>query len=229
MAKKIENDNEKKTKKVNNTTKSEIKAKVVENDNKKKEIKNSVKDLETVRVENKKVNYNKKVKYKTAEQEEMIKFFGVIVVVLICVALVYLVTRVFVTKDLFKDDAKKEQPVAASVNYSVTSVGQILNRPYDSYYVLVFDANGDYSVDMNNLLIDYNNKEQNDNKLHAYTVDLGNHLNKDFYDSKAPNPKAQSVQEFKFGDVTLLKVKNGKVEKYITDLEKMKTELGIDK
>ena len=56
-------------------------------------------------------------------------------------------------KDLFnKEETKTEETVQGSVNYSVASVGQILNRPYDEYYVFVYDTTGDYATDMNSLL-----------------------------------------------------------------------------
>ncbi len=167
----------------------------------------------------------KKVKYRTAEQDEMLKFLGVIAVVVVCVALLYVLTRVFVTKDLFnKEETKTEETVQGSVNYSVASVGQILNRPYDEYYVFVYDTTGDYATDMNSLLTKYNSKEK---KLHAYKVDLSNYLNKEYYKPKEVNEKASTVADFKFGDITLIKVKNGKIDKYLTDYSKMQTELAI--
>lgn len=167
----------------------------------------------------------KKVKYRTAEQDEMLKFLGVIAVVVVCVALLYVLTRVFVTKDLFnKEETKTEETVQGSVNYSVASVGQILNRPYDEYYVFVYDTTGDYATDMNSLLTKYNSKEK---KLHAYKVDLSNYLNKEYYKPKEVNEKASAVADFKFGDITLIKVKNGKIDKYLTDYSKMQTELAI--
>lgn len=168
----------------------------------------------------------KKVKYKTAEQEEMRKFILVIVVVLVCVGAVYLLTRAFVTKDLFdkKDENNTEEVVEGVVNYSVAIVGQILNRPYDQYYVVVFDREGDYSSDMSSLVSAYNIGED---PLHVYVVDLSNKLNKDFYDPENVNNKAKSASEFKFGDITLIKVKKGKVDKYITDYAKMQKELKV--
>lgn len=173
-------------------------------------------------------NKQKKVKYRTAEQEEMIKFLGVILVVVVCVLLVYFLTRAFVTKDLFnkKDENQSEEVVQGSVNYSVASVGQILNRPYDEYYVFVYDSTSDYATDMVSLKSEYNSSEK---KLHTYTVDLSNYLNKDYYKPKDVNTKATKVSEFKFGDITLIKVKNGEVSKYITDYTKMQSELKITK
>lgn len=168
---------------------------------------------------------NKKVKYKTAEQEEMVKFFWVIVVVLLCVGAVYLLTRAFVTKDLFdKKEETTEEVVEGSVNYSVAIVGQILNRPYDEYYVVVFNSEGDYYSDMTSLVSSYN---MLDNHLHVYVVDLANKLNEGYYDAENVNTKAISVSEFKFGDITLIKVKKGQVNKYITDYAKMQKELKV--
>lgn len=176
-------------------------------------------------MEKEKNTKQKKVKYRTAEQDEMLKFLGVIAVVVVCVTLLYVLTRVFVTKDLFnKEETKTEETVQGSVNYSVTSVGQILNRPYDEYYVFVYDTTGDYATDMNSLLTKYNSKEK---KLHAYKVDLSNYLNKEYYKPKEVNEKASAVADFKFGDITLIKVKNGKIDKYLTDYSKMQTELAV--
>lgn len=176
-------------------------------------------------MEKEKNTKQKKVKYRTAEQDEMLKFLGVIAVVVVCVALLYVLTRVFVTKDLFnKEETKTEETVQGSVNYSVTSVGQILNRPYDEYYVFVYDTTGDYATDMNSLLTKYNSKEK---KLHAYKVDLSNYLNKEYYKPKEVNEKASAVADFKFGDITLIRVKNGKIDKYLTDYSKMQTELAV--
>lgn len=176
-------------------------------------------------MEKEKNTKQKKVKYRTAEQDEMLKFLGVIAVVVVCVALLYVLTRVFVTKDLFnKEETKTEETVQGSVNYSVASVGQILNRPYDEYYVFVYDTTGDYATDMNSLLTKYNSKEK---KLHAYKVDLSNYLNKEYYKPKEVNEKASAVADFKFGDITLIKVKNGKIDKYLTDYSKMQTELAV--
>ena len=142
------------------------------------------------------------------------------------VAAIYFLTRIFVTKDLGKkkNEAEVEEVIPGNINYTVAIVGQILNRPYDSYYVLVFDTTGDKVNDAQDLMVRYNVKE---NRKHLYRVDLNNYANKDFYDKEHENPEAKSVSEFKFGDLTLLYIKKGKVEKYITDYAKMKAELGL--
>lgn len=175
-------------------------------------------------VKSKKANQNK-VTYRTSEQDEMIKFIVVILVVLLCVGGIYLFTRAFVTKDLFKDDVETSEVVQeGQVNYDVAIMGQLLNRPYKEYYAVIYDSEGDYSFDMYSLVANYSNIK---NHKHIYTIDLANELNKSYYDAEKVNKDAKTVSEMKVGDITLVKVKNGKIDKYIVDLAKMKKELGI--
>lgn len=170
----------------------------------------------------------KKEKLRTAEQEEMRKLGITVLIVIILVAGIALFTSAFVTKDLFNKKDEEKEVVDGTVNYEVAIVGNILNRPYDSYYVLVFDKQGDSAADMNDILNGYKSLDPTKNtKLHVYVVDLSNKMNSSFYDAEKENTSAKSVAEFKFGNKTLLKIKDGKVEKYIVDLEKMKKELGL--
>lgn len=167
------------------------------------------------------------VKYKTAEQDEIVKFFVVVLVVLLCVGAIYLLTRAFVTKDLFnKDESKVEEVISGEINYEVAIMGQILNRPYKEYYVAIYNQEeGDYIADMANLVYKYGKKEKH---KHIYTVNLANKLNADYYDPEKVNTKAQKLEDIKVGDITLIKVKNGKIVKYLVDLSKMEKELGVE-
>ena len=220
------------TKKKVNTKVASGKSKEVVAEEKAKEIE----ELREVKVEKKEVRDEKKIKkqnhkyesakIQTEDQKEIMRFFIVLLVVILMVTAIYFLTRIFVTKDLGKkkDSTETQEVVEGNVNYSVTSVGQILNRPYDSYYVIIYDTTGDSVNDAQSLMISYNSKEE---RKHLYRVDLNSYVNKDFYDKENENPNAKSVSEFKFGDLTLLYIKKGKVEKYITEIDKMKTELGI--
>lgn len=176
--------------------------------------------------EKSKVKKNK-VNYKTTEQEEIKKFLIVVLVVMVCVGAIYLTTRAFVTKDLFKDKTEEvEQVTPGSINYEVTIMGQLLNRPYDEYYVAIYNtAEGDYITDMAMLVYNYSQKEKH---LHMYTVDLSNVLNSDYYDPENVNVDAQTLEDIKVGDITLIKVKKGKINKYIVDYAKMEKELGLE-
>ncbi len=168
----------------------------------------------------------KKERIKTTEQEEMTKFVIVLLVVLICVGGIYLLTRAFVTKDLFNNNAQETS--TGKVNYKSAIVGNILNRPYDEYYVIVYNTTSEVASDISTILTDFDNRTD-DAKLHMYIVDLNNKLNADYYNPQKENKKATDVSSFMFGDKTLLKIKGGKVEKYITDLTKIKEELNPKK
>jgi hypothetical protein len=165
-----------------------------------------------------------KMNVKTSEQIELKNFILVILVVVICVAGLYLVTRAFVTKDLIPKE-EEEVIVAGEVNYDVAIMGQLLNRPYKQYYAVIYDSEGDYSTDMYKLVYAY--VKEKDAK-HIYTIDLSNELNKAYYDKDNVKKNATKVSEMKVGDITLVKVKNGKIDKYIVDYAKMQKELGVE-
>lgn len=162
-----------------------------------------------------------KMNVKTSEQIELKNFILVILVVVICVAGLYLVTRAFVTKDLIPKE-EEEVIVAGEVNYDVAIMGQLLNRPYKEYYVIIYDSTGSELTNMAALTAAYKDLEKH---KHIYTIDLSNPLNEGYYAPEEENVKAKKLSEIKLGDTTLIKVKDGKISKYITDLEKMKKEL----
>lgn len=175
----------------------------------------------------KKVKKNK-INYNTTEQEEIKKFLIVVLVVLIGVGAIYLLTRVFITKDLFQ----KEDPVVETVQEgkpddSVTIMGQLLNRPYKEYYAIAYDQSKiEVLYEMMAIVESYNNVDKH---LHIYSIDTSNVMNKDYYDPENVKLDAKTLEEVKLGDKTLIKVKNGKIDKIIVDVAEMKKELGIEK
>ena len=72
----------------------------------------------------KKVKKETHIKFETTEQAEVKKFIIVILVVLLCVGAIYLFTRAFVSKDLFKkDEPKEEEVIEGEVDYEVAIMG----------------------------------------------------------------------------------------------------------
>ena len=169
-----------------------------------------------------------RIKYSTGEGDEIKNLLLVILIVVIIVGALYLATRLFVTKDLFKKEEPEVETVTpGSISYDKIIMGQLLNRPYNEYYVAIYDASkGDYIIEMMSLVSNYN---QAKNHLHIYTVDLSNKLNEEYYDPDKVNVDAKSLDDIKVGDITLIKVKKGAIVKYIVDLEKMEKELGLSK
>jgi len=174
----------------------------------------------------KKKNKNK-IKYETEESKEIKKFVIVLIVIIFAVALFYLATRMFITKDLFTgSNTKTEETTTGEINYDVAIMGEILNRPYKTYYVAIYNkTEGEYMSEMISLVYAYTAKDEH---LHVYTVDLSNELNKSYYDPENIKLDVDNLKDLKVGDITLLKIKNGEIIKYYTDLEKMKKELDVE-
>lgn len=221
---------EKMKKNIVSTKKSVIAKKPKQNGEKKVVQKKSVKRETSVAKTEKVVASSKKnkIKYRTDEQKEMLQFLTVILVVVVCCGAIYLCTRAFITKDLFKkDEPKREETIPGVIDYNVATIGTMLNGPYDEYYVVIYDAvKGDYISDMSSLVTQYKSQEK---AKHVYTVDLSNVLNSSYYDPENASTSVTSLQDLKVGDITLIKVKKGVINKLITDYTKMQSELGIAK
>ena len=185
------------------------------------EKKDNKKDIKkkTTKVEENKNKRN--IYYATSDQEDVKKFIIVVLVVAGLLVGVYFLTRIFVTKDLIP---KEETVTPGEVNYNVATVGTMLNRPYDSYYVLIYSTAGEKSQEMQVVYSNYINKSGH---AKIYLLDLNNSLNAGYYDPANENVKAKTIEEFKFGEFTLIKVVNGEVNKYINDVAKIKAELGV--
>ena len=162
------------------------------------------------------------MKVQTTEQSELKSFLIVIGVVVVCVLGLWLITDKVVNKE---KEEEKEQEVVGKINYDVASVGTMFNRREETYYVVLFDTTGDKAYDMSSLMSSYKQKE---GALHVYTVDLNDYMNKKYYDPTKVDTKVKTYSDdIRFGDITLVKIKNGKITKYIVDYNAMKKELGV--
>jgi len=154
--------------------------------------------------------------------ENVIKTFIVLITVIIL-----LIGGIYgLTELLKKDDNKNNSNITdGTINYDRVTVGTLLNRPYDDYYVLVYNSEDDNSILYSSMLLKYMNKSSEDNYIKIYYCDLNNSLNKKYYnvneDNKS-NPNATKISEFDFGDITLIKVTKGQIKIYLEDLNKIK-------
>jgi hypothetical protein len=165
------------------------------------------------------------VKYETEEQKEIKKFFIVLIGLIVIILAIYLLTRIFVTKDLFESSSSSDvEYTAGEINYDMAIVGTMLNRPYDEYYVIAFDSEGTKANYYNVISSNYLNS---DSALKLYYIDLANELNKQYVATGEDEITTSftSIDNLKLGDVTLFKVKNGKVKKIITDIDSISKEL----
>lgn len=158
-------------------------------------------------------------KYESEEAKEVKRFIIILFGIIILVLGVYGVTKL-----LNKDNDTKEKEVNAGViDYDVVSVGTILNKPDKEYYVIVYDGSSSEAVYYSALVNIYMNKEDS---LPVFFCNLNNALNKAYYvGNEKSNKGAKKTSGFAFGDLTLLKIKNGEVVKYIESLDTIKEEL----
>lgn len=166
---------------------------------------------------------NSKIKDKKVltETEETIKKFVVLVVIMIVVVVGgYFGSRAIVDG---RASNTQDETVAGEIDYDVVSVGMIFNRPYKEYYVMVYDAEDPEAVHYSSVITKYQAKKD---AVKLYFCDLGSALNDEYKAGEdTTNVNTNKIEELKFGSVTLLKIKNGKVDKYYEGIEKIKKTL----
>lgn len=157
----------------------------------------------------------------TDENDDIIKRFLLLFVIIVIIVIgVYFLTTLLVDKRTPKSD---DNTLTGEVNSSIVSVGTMLNRPYNEYYVMVYDADDAEAIYYSSLITNYEKKE---NAKKIYFCNLGNKLNSDFSAKGGEsNPEAKTIDELKFGKVTLIKVKDGKINKYIENIDDIKATL----
>ncbi len=162
-------------------------------------------------------------KYTSEESKEVKRFIIILLSIIVLVLAVYGITRL-VNKD--KDNNDDRTITAGSIDYDKVSVGTLFNRADSEYYVIVYDGEAPNAIYYSALMNKYMDKEKS-NKV--YFCDLSNELNKKYYvgEDKDSNPNATTSSELAFKDLTLIKIKNGKIVKYLETLDTIKTELGI--
>lgn len=157
--------------------------------------------------ENKKLKKIKQKREISDNEKEVKSFICILIIVLLLATCLYLIAN--------SSNKNSELSTNTNIQYNDISVGMILNRNYDEYYVLVYDfTNSDY----NSLVSSYRSLE----KQKLYTVDINDKINKDFISDSESNPKAAKVDEFMFNEATLLYIKDNNVVKYITGEKNIK-------
>ena len=162
-------------------------------------------------------------KYTSEESKEVKRFIIILLSIIVLVLAVYGITRL-VNKD--KNNNDDRTVTAGSIDYDKVSVGTLFNRADSEYYVIVYDGEAPNAIYYSALMNKYMDKEKS-NKV--YFCDLSNELNKKYYvgEDKDSNSNATTSSELAFKDLTLIKIKNGKIVKYLETLDTIKTELGI--
>ena len=167
---------------------------------------------------------NKGLSVATEDEMDIKSFIIILVVIVLIIVGIYFVTS-HIQK---KNEVEEPEVTAGEIDYEITSVGTILNRPYEEYYVLVYDSKDSAAVKYSSLMARYISNSSAKDYIKIYYCDLNNNLNKPYYnvnnDNKS-NPKATKVKDFDFGALTLLKIKDGKITNYIEDYKTIQEKL----
>ncbi|MBE6156046.1 MAG: hypothetical protein E7164_04765 [Firmicutes bacterium] len=163
-----------------------------------------------------------KIKMQNSENEDIVKRFLILLVVIVVIVLgIYFVSKSLVNRR--NSEAKTNDITAGVINYDIATVGTLLNRPYNEYYVMVYNSEDTEAVFYSSLITNYQKKQE---ALKIYFCDLSNLLNSSYVAAEGEsNPKASTIDELKFGKITLIKVKKGKINNYIETVEAIKDAL----
>ena len=162
----------------------------------------------------------KKEKFYSDDQVEIMRFVKIIIIIAIFIGAFYLIAKFF-TKDKKAEETTEQTQI--TVNYDKAIIGNMFNRPYEEYYVVIYDTTSKDATMISALTSKYTQKEDS---LKFYQVDLNNPLNKTYYDKDNSNITTD-FSKLKVGDLTLLKIVKGQITKYVTTLDEIKTQLAI--
>lgn len=152
---------------------------------------------------------------KTEEQQEIKKF------VIITLVLVLVIFGIYLLTDKFVDKSDYSNTIPGSINYNKASIGTMLNRNEADYYVMIFDSKKSEATYYSSIVTKYQN---NENAKKVYFVDLNNKINAKYYnvnDDNKSNPKAKNIKELDLADVTLIQVKDGKINLYVEKIDEI--------
>lgn len=176
----------------------------------------------TVKLNDKVDKKRKPEKYISEEAREVRNFAFILIGIIVIVLAVYGVSKVLV-KDKTVIDTEGE--VEGTINYDVVNVGTMFNRNYSEYYVMLYDKDDSKAIVYSAIINKYMSKEKAEK---IYFCNIGNELNKKYVaeDGKG-NKKAKTIDDLSVGKLTLVKIKNGKIVKYLEDVDTIKKELGV--
>lgn len=165
----------------------------------------------------------KEKKILSEEQQEIFRFITILIIVLVFIAGVYFATRIFVKKDIGQNT---KETAVTDINYNKVVFGTMFDKELDEYYVYAFSSENTKANYYGALADKYSSKE---NSLSIYHIDLIDSMNKQFIsDDNKTNPNAKTVEDLKVGEVTLIKISNGEIVKYLENIEDIKNELTVE-
>lgn len=160
------------------------------------------------------------------EQQEMARFAYTVIGLFLVVFLVFIFTK-YVINDGDINIVVFDS-VEGQVNYNIASVGTMLGKADEEYYVYLYSSE-DTNVPVYQLPAALYVSQEIDDLLPIYYVDIEGNFNKSFIatEEKPENVDAKSIDEISLGEITLIKVVNGEISKYINNIDDIEIELSV--
>ncbi len=155
------------------------------------------------------------------DNKEIRNFIIIFIIVILAVIGIYFFTKNIVKKEENTSNTENKETTNKEVTMDTTAaiVGNMLNKQESDYYVILFKNDDENVGTYMNMKTEYNSSK---NALPVYVVDLSSGLNSKFYDPNNINIKGNNVNDYRFGDITLLEIKNGSIFKYYTSVDEIK-------
>ena len=161
----------------------------------------------------KKAKIKKQVEKKEVEIQDEYSLKGmlkIVAVILIVFGIFYFITT------LFAKPVSNETKQNVVIDTSKITLGQLLTREYDEYYVIAINESlygssyivTNYTEMYNKHISEY---KQQENSLPFYYVDMTDGLNKKYISDELNI--TNDISKLKLNDEVLFKIKNGKIEK----------------
>ena len=164
----------------------------------------------------KNVKKDKKVEEEVSEKDEIKKLIKTVIIVLISFMVCYLLFFLMGKLGMFEKGYEKPEAESNEFTYSTALIGTVFNRPESEYYVSFDEEEGNTYFDT--LLNMYKGS------LHIYKVNMSLGINAS-HKGEIGNPNATKSSELVISGPTLVRIKNGRIVKYLEDIDKIKEEL----
>ena len=178
----------------------------------------------------KNVKSNKKetVKRKTVDKKieemtsstsnEILKLFRVLFAVIVVLGAFYLLTVAIVGSD-------KEEVKETAIQYEEILAGSSFNMKDSEYVVVYYDFSDTELSELVSQIYSYSYTGE----YGLYTVDMSNGFNKPYITDEDSDKSPNSAEDLLIKGPTLIKFKDGKVEKYVEGFDEVLEYLGKDK
>jgi len=157
---------------------------------------------------------SKKTNKKQIKNEnEMLKFIKLIIVVTVIFGLFYALT-VFINKE---DEQNKNEDENVSIQYNEILIGNIFNQSNDNYYVLVEKPTDNNVQAYEAYLSMYSQKKES---KRVYFCNLDSVLNLQY--NKEETKLSDNISELQFSQTVLLEIENKKIKNSYASDEKIR-------